>query len=204
MRSHGARVAGALALAAGIAGAACAAGAQPQEEQPSPGAWPDKAYHWFYNPAGHPSWLSDAQAKSLMLKAAAKWEICGLRMDFLGETAERPGAMDGRNVVGWAQGLPRSMRGLTLGRARGGTLNERDIIFSAQREEFRLHPELLEKVLAHEFGHAIGLTHSSRCDDVMTLAADCGRADPSTLPLVPTPHDVERCRALYASRENGQ
>jgi hypothetical protein len=110
--------------------------------------------------------------------------------------------MDGENIVGWGHQLPRNMRGVTLGRAQAGRLIERDIVFSAEREEFHAHPELLKKVLVHEFGHAIGLTHSARCDDVMTLAADCARADPSTLPLTPTPHDIERCRAIYAPREN--
>jgi hypothetical protein len=113
----------------------------------------------------------------------------------------RVGRMDGDNVIGWSDQLPRNVRGVTLGRAQAGRLIERDIAFSAEREEFRAHPELLKKVLVHEFGHAIGLTHSARCDDVMTLAADCAKADPSTLPLAPTPHDIERCRALYAPGE---
>jgi hypothetical protein len=171
-------------------------------EPASPGKWPEEIYRWSYNPAGHPSWLTDQAAKALILEAAAKWEVCGLRMEYIGQTQRGPGRMDGDNVVGWGTGLPRNMRGVTLGRARAGELIERDIVFSAEREEFRAHPELLRKVLVHEFGHAIGLTHSARCDDVMTLAADCARADPSTLPLVPTPHDVERCHALYAPREN--
>jgi hypothetical protein len=81
--------------------------------------------------------------------------------------------------------------------ARAGQLIERDIAFNPTRREFEMHPEWLRKVLVHEFGHAIGLTHSSRCDDVMTLAADCGRADPASLPAGPTPRDVERCRAMY-------
>jgi hypothetical protein len=176
--------------------------AQALHEQPSPGHWPDNVFRWSYNPAGHPSWLSDEAAKKLMLEAAAKWEVCGIRMEYIGETQHTLGRMDGENIVGWGHQLPRNMRGVTLGRAQAGRLIERDIVFSAEREEFHAHPELLKKVLVHEFGHAIGLTHSARCDDVMTLAADCARADPSTLPLTPTPHDIERCRAIYAPREN--
>ena len=65
------------------------------------------------------------------------------------------------------------------------------------REEFRRSPRLLQKVITHELGHAIGLTHSARCDDVMTLAADCPKSDPETLPLSPTANDLARCRALY-------
>src|SRR3546814_3894103 len=51
--------------------------------------------------------------------------------------------------------------------------------------------------MAHEFGHAIGLTHSTQCGDVMTLAADCPGVPDDQLPQVPTTHDLERCQAVY-------
>lgn len=179
---------------------ACAivhAQAQEAGERPSPGIWPDKVYRWSYNPANQPSWLTAEAAKALFIDAARSWEVCGIRMEYIGESVQPPGAMDGANVVGWSSQLPLNVRGLTSGRARAGHLIERDIAFNPTRREFQQHPEWLRKVLVHEFGHAIGLTHSTRCDDVMTLAAECGRADPATLPLAPTPRDLERCRALY-------
>ena len=50
----------------------------------------------------------------------------------------------------------------------------------------------------HEFGHAIGLTHSPVCGDVMTLAADCPRTPAAMLPVAPTANDLARCRLRYA------
>lgn len=174
-------------------------GAWAATETPSPGAWPEKAYRWYYNPAHTPAWLSAEEARALVQRAAHAWEACGVQMIHLGETTLVPGKMDGSNVVGWSLAMPRELRGITLGQAKRGKLLERDIAFRPDRGEFRRSPRLLQKVITHEFGHAIGLTHSARCDDVMTLAADCPRADPDTLPLMPTSHDLARCHKLYGA-----
>jgi len=160
-------------------------------------AWPDGVYRWRYNPFRHPSWMSADEARALVRQAAMKWEACGVRMQYLGDTGVAPGTMDGENVVGWTVELPRGIRALTQGRAAGDRLLERDIVIAAERQEFRQFPPLLEKVLVHEFGHAIGLRHSPACGDVMTLAADCPGAPPSSLPLIPTASDLARCRIVY-------
>jgi hypothetical protein len=177
--------------------AASAQAGSGHEEKVSPGTWPQRVYRWHYNPRQQPPWLDSTQARSMVLEAARQWETaCGVRMDYRGETDLAAGAMDGTNVVGW-RGLPRQMRGITLGRARAGQLRERDVAFDPRRTEFEREPRLLQKVIVHEFGHAIGLTHSASCSDVMTLAADCPRVPAAALPVTPTTNDVARCVALY-------
>src|SRR3546814_18560708 len=106
--------------------------------------------------------------------------------------------MECSNVVVGARGARLQPRALTLGKAHAGRLIECDIAFNSGHGEFnRKPPLLLEKVMAHEFGHAIGLTHSTQCGDVMTLAADCPGVPADQLPQVPTTHDLERCQAVY-------
>jgi hypothetical protein len=167
-------------------------------QSPSAPVWPDGVFRWQYNPDNHPAWIDARRASSMVQDAARQWEACGIRMEYLGETKRRPGLMDGVNVVGWLAELPRGVRAMTLGRAQSRELIERDIAIDSHRVEFERTPRLLEKVLVHEFGHAIGLRHSPRCDDVMTLAADCPRVPATELPVVPTETDLARCRALYS------
>ncbi len=166
-------------------------------ETPAPGFWQEHIFHWYYNPRHHPIWLSDEAALALVIEAAKQWEVCGIQMVFQGETTRPAGQMDRSNVMGWSLTMPSQLRGITLGKARLGLLLERDVAIRPDRLEFQRYPRLLQKVITHEFGHAIGLTHSSRCDDVMTLAADCPSIDPEKLPLTLTEHDLERCKQLY-------
>lgn len=165
-----------------------------------PGIWSNRAFIWYYNPHDSPAWMTVDEAQALVQGAALKWASCGITMTYAGETDRMPGEMDGVNVMGWSTSIPANLRGLTVGQAHASILLERDVLIRADRREFRLFPRLLEKVVVHEFGHAIGLTHSSRCNDVMTLAADCPKVDPAILPVVPTENDLARCSRLYGVR----
>lgn len=180
-----------------------ARGNEPRVERIHPGAWPERIFTWYYNPQHAPTWLSAEEARALVQRAAEPWAACGVQMRYGGETDLPPGKMDRSNVVGWSLTMPRQLRGLTLGQARDGRLLERDVLIRPDRREFELFPRLLQKVITHEFGHAIGLTHSGRCDDVMTLAADCPGIAPDQLPLALTGSDLARCHVIYPALPEG-
>ena len=171
--------------------------AQNYEEQPSPGFWKNQVFPWYYNDQNVPTWLEKNKSLEFFINAAERWKICGIDLKFMGKTNSIPGKMDRINVVGWSDKIPQKIRGITVGKSEEDHLIERDILIQSSRLEFQASQRLLEKVITHEFGHAIGLTHSKRCDDVMTLAADCPKIDPELLPINPTDNDLFRCRKLY-------
>ena len=152
-------------------------------------------FRWYYNPQGEPAWLA-GEGRKRVEEAIEAWAPCGVRFEFAGETDQSPGLRDGRNVIGWDAGLGRGQRAITKNMMnRNGKVVERDVAFNSSRAEFRRHPRLLRKVMMHEFGHVLGLTHSPDCRDVMSLGADCRGVAPDELPLAPTENDLERCRA---------
>lgn len=158
--------------------------------------WRERVYHWHYSRNAEPAWLERGMGASLFRSAADAWAACGVRLEFEGETDRLAGAMDGMNVAGWSAQMQRPLRGLTTRRRAATALVEADVAINARSAELRASPELLFKVILHEFGHALGLVHSTECRDVMSFGGEC-RVPARDLPQRPAAGDLAQCAARY-------
>jgi hypothetical protein len=159
--------------------------------------WPGKTYVWHYNPQHKPDWLSEEEALSVVRKAAAGWEACGVSLPYAGLTAKSPSTIDGENVVGWREDGKNFSAWTTWAAHRDGRAIEADVslytnvfdLYRRQGIDARLE---LHKSLVHEFGHIVGLSHSDRPEDAMSVKV-------KTRPewKQPSDNDIARCRALY-------
>ena len=160
--------------------------------------WPQERYVWFYNPTGHPPMLDDAWTLAMIREVAARWQSCGVRLEYGGQTERVPGAIDGVNVVGWRNDGKQFSAWTTWAAHRDGLAVEADVTLYANIFEHYWRQGLdvqreLRKSVAHEFGHVLGLSHSPHPEDAMSVKL-LSRAD---WPL-PSSNDLARCRAQVA------
>jgi hypothetical protein len=188
---------GALAAAAGRAQASAAA----ETAADGPWRWSEGVYRWHYSRAGEPAWLGPGVGLQLFRRAAEAWAVCGVRLEFAGETDLSAERADGVNVAGWSTTLPPNFRGITRKRRAASALLEADIAISAANREFRGSPGLLSKVILHEFGHALGLVHSPDCRDVMSFGATCRHIPTESLPQQPAAGDLLQCTTRYGGAQ---
>lgn len=189
----------ALLGAAAFATAASRASEPAAEPAGSLMRWSEGTYRWHYSRAQQPEWLDPGVGLHLFRSAAEAWSGCGLRIEFAGETDLRAGSIDGQNVVGWSASLQRGLRGITIRRRAGAGLAEADVVINAANAEFRASPDLLRKVVLHEFGHALGLVHSPDCGDVMSFGAACRHVATGALPRQPAAGDLVQCAKRYGA-----
>ncbi|CAM8353537.1 Peptidase M10, metallopeptidase [Candidatus Methylopumilus universalis] len=161
--------------------------------------WPLKTLFWFYDPAGEPDWLEPHQGLELFKKAALAWQSCGVEIVFKGTSSSSNNILGNQiNTFGWGQ-LPPSMRAVTyrVMKKNSPIIKEADIIVNVDNRDIQNNFTLLQKVIAHEFGHALGLTHPTSCDDVMSNASECGKRIANPPPLTPTENDLLQCYLRY-------
>jgi hypothetical protein len=150
---------------------------------------------WRYNPANQSTQFSQSDILAAFERATAKWSaVCNVRFSYAGTTSQNPSmsGCDGANIVGWAP-----LSGGTVGRTQAcfsyTNLTEFDMQFDNEQPYQLSSLGLLESVAAHEFGHALGLAHTSVSPAVMTSSVTTG-----TL----VQDDIDGCVSLYGPAQS--
>lgn len=160
--------------------------------------WPHKNFEWYYSTANEPNWLEKEQGLELFKNASEAWESCGPKLMFKGILQTQGTSGDKINVFGWGELNP-SIRALTYRamRKNSSVIFESDIEVNRRNADIKSNPILLQKVITHEFGHALGLLHSETCDNIMSSASECGKKIANPPPIKPTQDDWAQCNIRY-------
>lgn len=160
--------------------------------------WSQGHFDWYYSPYQEPPWVNKAEAIKLFQHAAETWKACGVQINFKGVIETPVRQQDRQNVMGWRQ-LSLPIRALTLRQSKfqGEELLEADVIVNIINKDIQNDPRLLQKVVDHEFGHALGLIHSEGCSDIMSSASECGARIADPPPTSVTEKDLAQCRLRY-------
>lgn len=166
--------------------------------------WMSGSASWAYNGAGAPPSVA-AQAQSVMQAAAQTWSSAGANFQFTGggTTTAGTGACggggtDGQNTIGWAPQsgsvLAVTCSWYTTAGSPYRTAVEFDMQFDPEWNWTTGSPATvdLQSVALHEFGHALGLNHSSDFTAVMYASYASG-----SLKRTLTQDDLEGLYAIY-------
>ncbi len=164
-------------------------------------SWLTNTAGWDYNAAKAPPDLGDVFP--LFAQGAAAWNEAGnadWRFQSPGTTAAAASICnsqaDGQNSVTWGTWPEPQVLAVTC--LRGSeTLIEFDMVFVADRNWTTGDSDVgvdLQSVIAHEFGHALGLNHSGDASSLMTPSYRPGR-----IRREPQPDDIAGLIAIYGA-----
>ncbi len=167
--------------------------------------WPAHTTSWAYNPAGKPTYLTNDA--TVIAASANVWNNAGgadWRFSGGGTTTRGTGAcynsLDGFNTVGWYPWGDGATLAVTCSWFNPST---------GQAVEFDMEVDPtwpwttstsgvqidLQSVVAHEFGHALGLGHTTVCPGSLM----CPTYAPGTILRTPQADDINGLIALYGS-----
>ncbi len=153
---------------------------------------------WYYNHTGAPPAVTSDRVLEAIEYATRAWASCGVIFEYGGPTTAAPGIRDDRSTLGWSRSLYNALRdgdagGVTLGWVEAGRAVEVDILLTPQTVRTVVE---LRLVVAHEIGHALGLTHTLQPGFLMSASGSPEEVDAHPRP---SRAELERCRSLYRS-----
>jgi len=166
----------------------------------------------FRLPARIPAGLDEDAVKAAVKGAAASWaEVTGLKINVVeGDADAKPGyAAGGQNhndilfvEQGWSWDDEALATTIITVDTSTHTILDADIVLNAAQHRFRTLPadhspggiyDDVQNTLTHEFGHALGLAHSSVPEATMYAGAPKGETAKRTLEA----DDIDGARSLY-------
>lgn len=152
--------------------------------------WSNGEISWWYNPAGQPTSMTTQQVIDGLIASTKRWEaVCGVTFKYQGLTSNtvRLSGCDRASVVGWAP-----LAGSTVGQAQacysGSYFNELDMALDNQAPLQITSISYMTTVAVHEFGHTMGLGHTTVNPAVMTAILSTGN---------PVQDDIQACQSIY-------
>lgn len=170
-------------------------------------AWPQTMF-WNYNSTGAPAAFANASTvANAMQQAISTWaSVCNIQAAYGGPTTTNPeatvmeaenGAQPDRvNVLAWRP-TPSGIAGYTVahpGFTEGGVwpIIDADVMIDPNKVTTL---EFLQRLLLHEFGHALGVNHSQFDGTLMSGPPYSVYNSMSSL----TQDDIRGCRCLYGA-----
>jgi hypothetical protein len=170
-----------------------------------PGQWPEGRITWYYNPAGRPADIGDAEIIDTVKQAFAEWNrVCQVEGTFGGVTNTPVNPVPtGAFVVGWtdfgspqfhAKGAHRSMSGSTAYAPFTGGATQINVANPNWRKLLDNGTAL--GIIQHEIGHSLGLAHSDDPTSIMFA----NPYNTSRYEMRLQGDDIAACADLYGGR----
>jgi hypothetical protein len=138
--------------------------------------WSNNVVNWYYNSENQPASFNTNDMVSKITAAADAWaSVSGLRFQYQGVTTTSPFTLNDNIVVigwgnsktpGWDFGDSQVGAYVTYS-CNGGNNKDAYMMLNTDRVAGGKPIQSWQGLITHEFGHIVGLDHSSTCESVM-------------------------------------